>query len=236
MTKEIKIRKHAPYRKSFLIPLWTFQLALFSTLFLLSGISLGFVLLSTAPTQTPLTTSSNEGGRVSWTALDAAQLILNLLLTASVIFVIVKFSNFTLTTKIFKIQSIIAVVLGSISTVVYFATLRSIMGIFPGAALLASIAICVRVCILRKRVKRGEIGEMRRPSKEVDVERDANVELEDGNKFLGVNGDFVGGSKAGASVVVTVGERLDAAKPRPSFNSVATGISGAPTKYVREFV
>jgi hypothetical protein len=89
---------------------------------------------------------------------------------------------------------------------------------------------------LRKRVKRGEIGEMRRPSKEVDVERDANVELEDGNKFLGVNGDFVGGSKAGASVVVTVGERLDAAKPRPSFNSVATGISGAPTKYVREFV
>jgi hypothetical protein len=141
MTKVIQVRKYAPYRKSFLIPLWTFQLALSATLFLLSGISLGFVLPpSTIPSQTLLTTSSNEGGRASWTALDATQFILNLLLTASVIFVIAKFSNFTLTTKIFKIQSIIAVILGGISTVVYFAVLQVIMGIFPGVALLASIA------------------------------------------------------------------------------------------------
>ena len=60
--------------------------------------------------------------------------------------------------------------------------------IFPGIAWLASIAICARVCVLRKRVLRGEAAEMKRRTMEVDVEE---AKLEDGDKFRGVEREGV---------------------------------------------
>lgn len=110
-----------------------------------------------------------------------------------------------------------------------------IMAAFPAGALVASIAICGRVCVLRRRVKRGHIGEMKRGRavKVIDVEDNRGVELEDGNKFRVVDVDD---GKMGAGVKVAVGAGGEIGKPRPSFNSVGMGISGAPEKVVREFV
>ena len=150
-------------------------------------------------------------------------MLLNLFLTSSIVFVIIKFSRYTLSTKLFKIQSIIAVVLSGTCLAVYLATIEgyfagflyvswfwpvysvridSYLAIFPGVTWLASIAICARVCVLRKRVQRGEAAEMKRRTTEVhgeeaevedenkfrDVEREG-VELEDGNKFRGVESE-----------------------------------------------
>jgi hypothetical protein len=139
-------------------------------------------------------------------------MLLNLFLTSSIIFVIIKFSRYTLSTKLFKIQSIIAVVLSGTSLVVYLVRMDWYYAIFPGVAWLASIAICARVCVLRKRVQRGEAAEMKRRTTEVkrrttevhgeeavqaeledenkfrSVEREG-VSLEDGNKFRGVESE-----------------------------------------------
>ena len=57
-----------------------------------------------------------------------------------------------------------------------------------GMVLLVSIAICGRVCVLKKRVKRGEAAEMKRRTTELDGEE---VKLEDGNKFWGVGREGV---------------------------------------------
>jgi hypothetical protein len=170
------------------------------------------------------------------TGFGVVHMLLNLFLTSSVIFVIVKFANFTLTTHVFKIQSIAAIVVGVICTVLYCVEgffEKRIMAVFSGTALLASITICCRVCVLRRRVKRGEMEEMKRGSggKELDSEEHLDVEFEDGNKFR-----LVDDGKVGASVKVTLGPGLGIAKPRPSFNSVGTGTSRAPEMVVREFV
>ena len=126
--------------------------------------------------------------------------ILNVILISSVIFVIIKFSTYTLSTELFKIQSIVAVVLSGICTVTSSATKDLLSAIFSGIAWLASIAICARVCVLRKRGKRGEAAEMKRRIKEVDgeeVERRTTeldgeeVKLEDGNKFRGAEREGV---------------------------------------------
>jgi hypothetical protein len=137
-------------------------------------------------------------------------MLLNLFLTSSIIFVIIKFSRYTLSTKLFKIQSIIAVVLSGTCLVVYLAMrewyfqniypgvvwfwpvylarMDWYFAIFPGLAWLASIAICARVCLLRKRVQRGEAAEMKRRTTEADVEE---AKLEDGDKFRGVEREGV---------------------------------------------
>lgn len=77
-------------------------------------------------------------------------------------------------------------VLSGICTVVSLATEDWLFAIFSGIALLASIAICGRVCVLRKRVQRGEAAEMKRRIKEVD---DEEVKLEAGNKFRGIESE-----------------------------------------------
>jgi hypothetical protein len=142
-------------------------------------------------------------------------MLLNLLLTSSIIVVITEFSRYTLTTKFFKIQSIIAVVLSGSCIVVYLATMDWYFAIFTGIAWLASIAICARVCVLRKRVLRGDAAEMKRKTAEVDgeeagldrkrVQRGEAAEmkrrtmgvdveeakLEDGDKFRGVKREGV---------------------------------------------
>ena len=170
------------------------------------------------------------------TSVDIAHILLNLFLTSSVIFIIVKFANFALTTHVFKIQSITAVVVSVICTVLYCVEgsfEKWIMAAFSGTGLLASITICARVCVLRRRVKRGEIGEMKRGrgGKELDSEAQLDVESEDGNKFR-----LIDDGKVRANVKVTLGPGLEIEKPRPSFNSVGTGTSRAPEQVVREFV
>jgi len=132
-------------------------------------------------------------------------MLLNLFLTSSIIFVIIKFSRYTLSTKLFKIQSIIAVVLSGTSLVVYLVRMDWYYAIFPGVAWSASIAICARVCVLRKRVQRGEAAEMKRRTTEVkrrttEVKRRTTevhgeeavqAELEDENKFRSVEREGV---------------------------------------------
>jgi hypothetical protein len=248
MAGGIKVHKHAPYRKSFLIPLWTIQLSLSTFLLVISGIDISFVppfLSSFLPPFLPPFPLGNSlhridtGGstlRAKLRGFDVVHMLLNLFLISSIIFVIVRFANFTLTTHVFKVQSIVVVIAGVICTVLYFPKGSSgdwIMAVFPGTALLASIAICARVCVLRRRVKKAEVGEMNMGigRKEVDVEAHGDVELEDGNKFR-----VVDDGKVGATVKVAVGYGLETAKPRPSFNSVGTGTSGAPENTVREFV
>ncbi|KAH8757135.1 hypothetical protein F5882DRAFT_43297 [Hyaloscypha sp. PMI_1271] len=223
MANPIKVHKHAPYRKTLLIPLWTIQLPLSAFLFVMSGIRIS-------------TATRGYNFHADLTGFGVVHMLLNLFLASSVIFVIVKFANFALVTHVFKIQSIAAVVVGVICTVLYFVEgsfEKWIMAAFSGTALLASITICARVCVLRRRVKRGKMGEMKRGSggKELDSEKHLDVELEDGNKFR-----LVDDGKVGASVKVTLGPGLGIAKPRPSFNSVGTGTSRAPEKVVREFV
>ena len=103
-------------------------------------------------------------------------------------------------------------VLSGTSLVVYLVRMDWYYAIFPGVAWSASIAICARVCVLRKRVQRGEAAEMKRRTTEVkrrttevhgeeavqaeledenkfrSVEREG-VSLEDGNKFRGVESE-----------------------------------------------
>ncbi|KAE9376461.1 hypothetical protein N431DRAFT_542092 [Stipitochalara longipes BDJ] len=224
MTDGIKVRKHAPYRKSYLIPLWVIQLGLSTFVAIFAGISI--------PVDNNNPDAQIRSNHSVQTAFDVVHLLLNLALIASIIYIIIKFSNFTLTTRIFKIQSIAAVVMGAICIVLYCTQGGDdfILDVFPGTAWLASVAIFVRVYLLRRKVKRGELGEMKRGMDvEVrDVEARPDVELQDGNKFRGMDG-----GRAGPNVKVVLGAGFEAAKPRPSFNS---GISGGPEKAVREFV
>jgi hypothetical protein len=112
--------------------------------------------------------------------------------------------------------------------------------VLAGMAWLTSIAICARVCVLRKRVKRGEAAEMKRRTKEMggdwcgEMEREMELQLEDSNKFRGV--EIAGVSKPDTRTALQTGERLQVVTPMPSYNSAATGTSGAPPKYVREVV
>jgi len=95
---------------------------------------------------------------------------------------------------------------------------------------LTSVWETVYVWIVRRRVKRGTVGEMKREVKETGVER--GTELEGGNPAI-----VDGGPKAGLSIAVIVDSGSNASRPRPSLSSIATGGETAdPPKDVREFV
>ncbi len=93
-------------------------------------------------------------------------------------------------------------VLSGSCAVIFLAATEWAIASFSGVPWLASITICCRVCLLRKRVKRGDAAEMKRTTTEVDSEEvnfeDGNkfrrveregVELEDGHKFRGVQSE-----------------------------------------------
>ena len=123
--------------------------------------------------------------------------------------------------------------IGAICVISYCVQEQFIMAVFPAVALLASIGIAARVSLLRSKIMKGEMGEMKRGVQmEEAVEARVNVELQDGNKFRVV--EEVGKARSNVKVAVGVGE--GDGKPRPSFNSQGTGIMGAPEKVVREFV
>ncbi|KAN0116919.1 hypothetical protein V8E51_002896 [Hyaloscypha variabilis] len=227
MADTTKTRKHAPYRKSFLIPIWVIQLGISTFIVVMAGISLTED--SNYHLNRPISNHSLQ------TAIDTFHVLLNLAVAASVNLVIGRFANFTLTTRIYKIQSILAVVLYTMCIVLYCVEGGGefLMAVFPAAAWLASVAVCWRVCLLRGRVGRGEVGEMKREvrGEERDVEARVGVELQNVNKFRGADEGM-----AGPSVMVTMRAGLESAGPRPSFHSQGTGILGAPEKVVREFV
>ena len=246
MSNGIKIRKHAPYRKSYLIPIWVIQLGLSTFLVCMAGFSIAFVLPAshfssphlrllshlTFPRTDQQEFNPYNANPAVLRFCDVLQLLLNLATIASIIYIIVKFSRFALTTKVFKIQSIFAVVAGAICIILYSTRQGGevIFASWAGAEWLASVALCARVCVLRRRVKRGEVGEMKRRTEGEQVEERVNVELQDGNKFRVI--EEVG--KARPSVKVVLGG--ENGKSRPSFNSEEAGILSAPEKVAREFV
>jgi len=109
-------------------------------------------------------------------------LVLNLKLTIYIIFIIIKFANFQLSTARFRWQSIYAVFVGILGLLIYLfheADEHILAIILMGAEVVVSVGICVYVIVVLRRVRRGELQEMKRPGVgEVVVE----VELESGRK------------------------------------------------------
>jgi len=93
----------------------------------------------------------------------ALNLALSLILSIYIVFIIVKFAKFKLTSTEFQIQSIIAVIIGLIELILYVTGKEDFNGVLMGAEILTSIGICVYVVVIRRRVKRGALGEMQRP-------------------------------------------------------------------------
>jgi hypothetical protein len=158
-------------------------------------------------------------------AIDVFAVLFSFILCALTIFVIVKFAKFALKTRLFEMQSIFATVIWVVFTVMYLATGDFFDGIFPGVAMLTSVWMCVYVIKVRKRVKRGELGEMKRPVGE-SGEAGRDVELEGGREEV---------PAVGAKIAVALVERP--VRPSPSLSSVATASDAAgPPKQPREFV
>jgi len=115
-------------------------------------------------------------------------------------------------------------------TIMLLATMNWFMGIFAGLLLLMSIWQGTYVWRVRRRVKRGMAGEMKRGAKEVE----GGTELESGNLARVVVQPV--GAKAVPSIAVTVDLRSKSSRPRPSLNSVAMDVeTTGPPKDIREF-
>ena len=109
-------------------------------------------------------------------------LLFNLKLTIYIIYIIIKFANFQLTTRMFRVQSIYAIFLGVLGLVVYlFHEANQHVGptLLMGCEVLVNIATCGYVVVVLRMVGRGEVEEMKRPGNEEVV---VEVELESGRK------------------------------------------------------
>jgi len=109
-------------------------------------------------------------------------LALNLKITIYTLFIILRFANFRLSTLRFRWQSIYVVFVGILGLVVYLyhePGQHILVIILMGAEVAVSIGICVYVLVIVRRVRTGELQEMKMPGVEcVQVE----VELESGRK------------------------------------------------------
>jgi hypothetical protein len=161
---------------------------------------------------------SSNSAYAAW----ALNMALGFFLSIYIIFIIVKFAKFKLTTVQFYTQSIVAVIMGLFGLALYLAGRDFINSIMVAAEMLSSIGISIYVIVIRRRVRRGVLGEMKRPGA-------AEVELE-------------GGRQAGPRVERRRSKDLTAvgsAQPvrRPSLESArTTGEVGGPEREPREFL
>jgi uncharacterized membrane protein len=155
---------------------------------------------------------------VAW----ALNLVLGFFLSIYIIFIIVKFAKFKLTSVQFQKQSIVAVIMGLLGLVLYLASRDWFNSIMVAAELLSSIGICIYVIVIRRRVRRGVLGEMKRPGA-------GEVELEGGRQE-------VPSVERGGSKDLTASGSVQAART-PSLSSARTaGEVGGPETEPREFL
>jgi hypothetical protein len=112
----------------------------------------------------------------------ALNLLFNLKLTIYITHIIIKFANFQLTTRMFRVQSIYAIFLGVLGLVVslfHEADQHVSATLLMGCEVLVNIAIFVYVVVVLRMVGGGKVEEMKRPGNEEVV---VEVELESGRK------------------------------------------------------
>lgn len=139
---------------------------------------------------------------------------------------IVKFSKFRLTSLDYQRETIITVVLGVASIAFIFSALDIFGGIFVACQVFFAIWLMIYAIIIRRRVLKGMAEEMKRPTKDGNV----NIELERGKTPVGQQPFYRVERPKNASETVSD-------PTRPSQSSLATsGELDAPAKEVREFV
>jgi hypothetical protein len=121
------------------------------------------------------TAGPDAGGSQFQRAVWSVNTILGLILSIYIILIIKKFASFRLTSKEFQTQSIAAILIGLLGLVLYFCALDFFEGIIIVAEVAVSIGICIYVVVIRRRVKRGVLAEMKRPTT-------GDVELEGGRE------------------------------------------------------
>lgn len=148
---------------------------------------------------------------------------LGLILSTYTMLIIVKFAKFKLTSKEFQIQSIAAVAMGLLGLILDLAGKDFFGGITVGSETLVSIGICVYVVVIRRRVRKGMLEEMKRPGTR-------DVELEGGR-------EEVPNLERRGSKDLAVVESTQWARKAPSFSSAVTGgEDGARQKEPREML
>jgi hypothetical protein len=221
-----KPHKHAPWSKGVLITLWVFQLALSLYQFAWALTLLMYSLLHLAnPTNFPslvAVAESDFGSSHYDFAALALNLVLGFFLSIYIILTIVKFAKFKLTSVQFQKQSVVAVIMGLLGLVLSLADRDFFNSIMVGSELLVSIGICIYVIVIRRRVMRGVLGEMKRPGT-------GEIELEGGRQ------EVPSVESRGSKDLTTV--RSPQAAGRPSFSSARTaGEVGGPEREPREFL
>jgi len=111
--------------------------------------------------------------------------------------------------------------MGLLGLVLYLAVQDFTNSIMVGSELLASIGICIYVIVIRRRVRRGVLGEMKRPGT-------GEVELEGGRQ------EVPSVERRGSRDLTAVGSTQ--AARRPSLSSARTAAEvGGPETEPREF-
>jgi hypothetical protein len=211
-----KPHKHAPWSKGVLITLWVFQLALSLYQFAWALTLLMYSLLHLAnPTNFPslvAVAESDFGSSHYDFAALALNLVLGFFLSIYIILTIVQFQK----------QSVVAVIMGLLGLVLSLADRDFFNSIMVGSELLVSIGICIYVIVIRRRVMRGVLGEMKRPGT-------GEIELEGGRQ------EVPSVERRGSKDLTAVGSAQ--AARRPSFSSARTaGEVGGPEREPREFL
>jgi uncharacterized membrane protein len=151
----------------------------------------------------------------------ALNLVLGFFLSIYIILIIVKFAKFKLTSVQFQKQSIVAVIMGLLGLVLSLAGRDFFNSIMVGSELLASIGICIYVIVIKRRVRRGVLGEMKSSGT-------GEVELEGGRQ------EVPSIERRGSKDLTAVGSAQ--AVRRPSLNSTRTaGEVGGPEREPIEF-
>jgi hypothetical protein len=180
MARQEKLHKHAPWSKKVLITLWVLQLglSLFEFSWCLTLLMYGLFPASANPANL-LSIVANAGSDAGGSQFERAawgiNMILGSILSIYIIHIIKKFASFRLTTKEFQIQSIAAILIGLLGLALFCGAQDFFDSIIIGAEVAVSIGICIYVVVIRRRVRKGVLAEMKRPTT-------GDVELEGGRE------------------------------------------------------
>jgi hypothetical protein len=111
-------------------------------------------------------------------AIYAIVFILSIVLAIVIIYSIVKFARFRLTSLAFQRETIIAVVIGVVSTTTSFIYIDFLGGSFAAVQLFFAVWLLVYAIRVRRRVLKGRVLEMKRPVTGREEEQ-FDVELEE---------------------------------------------------------
>jgi hypothetical protein len=227
MATQEKLHKHAPWRKGVLITLWVLQLglSLFEFFWCLTILMYGLFPAPVNPANLlslVASAGSDAGGSQFERAAWGINMILGLILSIYIILIIKKFASFRLTSKEFQTQSIAAILIGLLGLALHCGAQDYFDSIMIGAEVAVSIGICIYVVVIRRRVKKGVLAEMKMPTT-------GDVELEGGR-------EEVPHVERGVSKDLTLVGSAPATRGA-SFSSARTdGELGGPPREARELV